>query len=573
MRSIREYKKTSILTSLFMVFEVIMEVFIPFLMADLIDIGITKGDQPTIIRIGSILVVSCLIAMFFGLTCGRFGAISSAGFAKNLRKDMFGNVQNFSFHNIDKFSSASIITRITMDVNFIQDTYQMILRLAVRSPVMLVFSLIMAFKIKPQLALVFLFMVPVLAIGLVFIFSKAHPIFKEVFEKFDDSNRVVQENLQGIRVVKSFNREEHEKKKYYKVATLIYEKFLSANLIVAFNAPLMQLCMYACILLISWFSAKFIIANTMTTGHLMSLITYTMQILNSLMMFSMVFTMITITRGPAQRVSELLEEKPVLANPENPIYTVKDGSIKFENVDFSYAMDKNKLCLMDINLEIKSGETVGIIGGTGSSKSSLVQLIPRLYDVVSGSVKIGGLDVREYDLESLRDQVAMVLQKNTLFSGTIKENLRWGNENATDEEIIDACTVTQAHSFVSAFPNGYDTYVEQGGVNLSGGQKQRLCIARALLKKPKIIILDDSTSAVDTRTDSMIRTSFKEQIPDTTKIIIAQRISSIENADKIIVMEGGRINGIGTHDELLKNNEIYKEVYTSQTKGGVSVDS
>lgn len=567
-KSIREYKKSSILTSTFMIAEVVMEVFIPFLMADLIDNGISKADPNKLIKTGIILVFSCFLAMFFGLTSGKFGAIASAGFAKNLRKDMFYKVQDYSFSNIDKFSTASIITRITMDVNFIQDTYQMILRLAVRSPIMFTFSLIMAFKIKHQLALIFLFVIPFLALGLVIIFSAAHPIFKKVFEEFDVSNNIVQENLLGIRVVKTFTREEYEKKKYFKVSDSIYQKFLKANQIVAFNAPLMMLSMYACMLLISWFGAQFIISNTMSTGHLMSLITYTLQILNSLMLFSQVLVMITITRGPAQRVSEILKEKPYISNPSDPIYSVKDGSIEFDKVDFSYTGDENKLCLMDVSLKIKSGETIGIIGGTGSSKSALVQLIPRLYDVSGGEIRVGGINVKDYDLETLRDKVAMVLQKNTLFSGTIKENLLWGNKDATEEQMIHACEVTQAHSFVSEFPDGYDTYVEQGGVNLSGGQKQRLCIARALLKNPNIIIMDDSTSAVDTKTDSMIRNSFKKEFPNTTKIIIAQRVSSISDADKIIVMKSGKVNGVGTHDELLNTNEIYKEVYMSQMKGG-----
>lgn len=572
-RSIREYKKASILTSVFMILEVIMEVLIPFIMADLIDNGIEKGDPKKLLSTGAILVVSCLIAMFFGLTCGRFGAAASTGFAKNLRKDMFYKVQDYSFSNIDKFSTASIITRINMDVSFIQDTYQMILRMAVRSPIMLSFSLVMAFQIRAQLAVIFFLAVPILALGLVIVFTKAYPIFRKVFEEFDVSSNVVQENLLGIRVVKTFIREKHEQAKYAKVSNSIYTKFVKANQIVAFNAPLMQFCMYACILLISWFGTKFIVARTMTTGHLMSLITYTMQILNSLMMFSQVLVMMTISRGPAQRVSEILQEEPSLTSPENPIYDVKDGSIEFDNVDFSYTGDKNKLCLMDVNLNIKSGQTIGILGGTGSSKSTLVQLIPRLYDVSGGSVKVGGLDVRDYDLKALRDQVAMVLQKNTLFSGTIKDNLKWGNENATDEEILHACTVTQSHKFISEFPDGYETHVEQGGVNLSGGQRQRLCIARALLKKPKIIILDDSTSAVDTKTESMIRTAFREEISETTKIIIAQRISSIIDADQIIIMNGGRIDDIGTHTQLLERNQIYQEVYDSQMKGGANNDN
>lgn len=567
-RSIREYTRPSVFTSLFMIAEVVMEVTIPFLMADLIDNGVSKADPARLIKTGVILVFLCLLAMFFGLMCGRFGAIASTGFAKNLRKDMFSKVQDYSFSNIDKFSTASIITRITMDVNYIQDTYQLILRMAVRSPIMFTFSLIMAFRIKSQLAMVFLIFIPILAAGLILTFSKAYPIFKKVFEEFDVSSNVVQENLLGIRVVKTFVREDFEKQKYYKVSDSIYRKFVKADRIVAFNAPLMTICMYACTLLISWFGTLFIVSHTMSTGNLMSLITYTLQILNSLMMFSQVLIMMTITRGPAQRVSEILEEKPSITSAPSAVMEVNDGSIEFNDVSFSYTGDKNKLCLMDINLKINSGDTIGIIGGTGSSKSTLVQLIPRLYEASSGEVMVGGVNVKEYDLKTLRDQVAMVLQKNTLFEGTIAENLRWGNENATEEEILHVCTVTQSIGFISEFPDGLNSHVEQGGVNLSGGQRQRLCIARAMLKNPKIIIMDDSTSAVDTKTDSMIRTSFREEIPDTTKIIIAQRISSISDADKIIIMKSGRIDAMGTHDELLKTNEIYKEIYTSQMKEG-----
>ena len=461
------------------------------------------------------------------------------------------------------------MTRLTTDITNIQNAYQMIIRVAVRCPVMLVFSLIMAFSINPELSLIFLCCIPVLGVGLYLIMSRAHPIFERVFKIYDKLNNVVQENLRGIRVVKSFVREDYEKEKFDAISEDIYNDFSKAEKILSFNMPLMQFCIYACMLLISWFGARLIVGSSMTTGQLMSLITYTMQILMSLMMLSMVFVMITISRASAERVVEILDEKSDLHNSENPVYEVKNGDIRFDNVEFSYKKGKGKPCLKNINLTIRSGETVGIIGGTGSSKSSLVQLIPRLYDVTKGSVSVGGVDVREYDIETLRNEVAMVLQKNVLFSGTIKENLRWGNENATDEELVHACRLAQADDFIRQFPDGYDTYIEQGGTNVSGGQKQRLCIARALLKKPKILILDDSTSAVDTKTDALIRKAMRTEIPGTTKIIIAQRVSSVENADKIIVLDEGEINAIGTHDELLKTNEIYREVYTSQQKGGL----
>lgn len=572
LRSVREYKKHSILAPVFVIFEVIMEVVIPLLMANLIDFGIDDGNLEYIVKMGVVLVVFALISLIFGILSGRSAAIASAGFAKNLRKDMYYKVQNFSFSNIDKFSTASIVTRLTTDVTNVQNAYMMIIRVAVRAPIMLICALVLAFNVNSSMALIFLCIVPILAVGLFFIMSKAHPIFERVFKTYDKLNNVVQENLYGIRVVKSFVREDHENEKFGKISKSIFKDFSKAERLLAWNMPLMQFCVYTCMLLISWFGARLIVLSGndpvvgMTTGQLMSLITYAMQILMSLMMLSMIFVMIIISRASMERITEILDEESDITNGENPVKEVKDGSIIFDNVSFAYKKDADKMCLSDISVSIKSGETVGIIGGTGSGKTSLVNLIPRLYDVTKGKLTVGGLDVKDYDIEALRDSVAVVLQKNVLFSGTIKENLRWGNENATDEEIVNVCKLAQADSFVSTFPKGYDTYIEQGGTNVSGGQKQRLCIARALLKKPKILILDDSTSAVDTKTDALIIKAFAEEIPDTTKIIIAQRISSIENADKIIVMDDGGINAVGTHEELLKTNEIYREVYTSQTK-------
>jgi ATP-binding cassette subfamily B protein len=565
---VAEYKKDTILSPVYVTCEVIMEVLIPFLMAKLIDDGINVGNMSVVWKFGIILVVFALISLMFGSLAGRSAAIASSGFAKNLRKKMYYGVQDFSFSNIDKFSTASLITRLTTDITNVQNAFQMIIRIAVRSPVMLIFALIMAFTINPQLSLIFLAIIPILGGGLFFIAIYVHPTFERVFRTYDKLNNVVQENLRGIRVVKSYVREEHEKEKFFDISNTIFKDFSYAEKILAFNSPLMQFAMYSCMLLISWFGAKLIIGSVMTEGDLVSMFTYTMQILMSLMMLSMVFVMIIISRASAERIVQVLDEKSDLANPEHPVTTVKDGAVCFKNVNFSYARDAKKLCLSGINLDIASGETIGILGSTGSSKTSLVQLIPRLYDVSDGAVTVGGVDVRDYDIESLRQQVAMVLQKNILFTGTVKENLRWGKADATDEEMVRACQMSQADGFIRSLPNGYDTLVEEGGSNLSGGQKQRLCIARALLKNPKILILDDSTSAVDTNTDALIRKTFREEIPDMTKFIITQRISSIEDADKIIVMDGGKINAIGTHAQLLRENPIYQEVYTSQTKGG-----
>lgn len=574
MKSIREYKKDSIMSPLMVTMEVIMEVIIPVLMARLIDFGIEAQNLGYIWKMGILLAVTAMISLMFGVLSGKYAAKASAGFAKNLRKDMYYNVQNFSFSNIDKFSTASIVTRLTTDVTNVQNAYQMIIRMAVRAPIMLLFSMVMAFQVNDEMSLIFLGTAPVLAVGLFFIMTHAHPIFERVFRTYDKLNNVVQENLHGIRVVKSYVREEHEIEKFEKISTSIYDDFSLAEKLIAFNMPLMQLCVYVCMLLVSWFGAKLIVStgndpvNGMSTGQLMSLITYAMQILMSLMMLSMVIVMITISRASMERIVEILKEESDLKNGPSPVTEVKDGSVVFDHVSFSYTGKKDKMCLKDINLNIRSGETIGVIGGTGAAKTSLVQLIPRLYDVTEGRLLVGGLDTREYDIEALRDQVAMVLQKNVLFSGTIKENLRWGDASASDEELVRVCKLAQADDFIQTFPDKYDTYIEQGGSNVSGGQKQRLCIARALLKKPKILILDDSTSAVDTRTDAMIRKAFREEIPDTTKFIIAQRISSVQDADRIIVMDKGEISAVGTHEQLLQTNKIYQEVYYSQVKGG-----
>lgn len=575
LRSVREYKTSSLLAPLFVTCEVILEVIIPMLMANLIDFGIEAGNMQYILKMGLALIIFCIVSLTFGALSGKYAAVASAGFAKNLREDMYNKVQEYSFSNIDKFSTASIVTRLTTDITNIQNAYMMSIRVAVRCPIMLIFALFMAFQINSHLAPIFVIAIPILAVGLVIIISNAKRIFERIFRTYDKLNNVVQENLHGIRVVKSFVREDHETEKFCSVSKEIYQDFSKAEKILAFNAPLMQFCAYGCMLLISWLGAKLIVASGnnpavgMTTGDLTSMFSYTMQILMSLMMFSMVFVMITISYASMERAEEILDEKSDLHNPENPVYEVKDGSIEFDHVNFVYGKNADKLCLDNVNLKIPSGATVGIIGGTGSSKSTLVQLIPRLYDATEGAVKVGGRDVREYDIESLREEVAMVLQKNVLFSGTIKDNLRWGKEDATDEEMRHVCQLAQADEFIQTFPDGYDTYIEQGGTNVSGGQKQRLCIARALLKKPKILILDDSTSAVDTKTDALIRMAFREEIPNTTKIIIAQRISSVEDADLILVLDDGKINGMGTHQELLANNEIYREVYESQQKGGL----
>lgn len=576
MESIREYKKASILTPIFVTVEVVMEVLIPFVMASLIDKGIEAGSMSVIWKYGILLLVLAMISLAFGTLAGHQASIASCGLSKNLRKDMYYRIQNFSFSNIDKFSTASIVTRLTTDVTNVQNAYQMIIRIAFRAPIMLVFALVMSFTINVKISLIFLATVPVLGFVLIWLAQHVHPYFERVFRTYDRLNEVVQENLHGVRVVKSFIREEHEDEKFGKISQKIYKDFAKAEKMLAFNMPSMMTAIDICLLAVAWIGAKAIIvsgnvkgvAGGLTTGELMSLFTYALQILMCLMMISMVFVMIIIARSSAERIVEILEEESDIRNKENPVTEVADGSVEFENVEFYYAKKADKPVLDNINLKINSGETIGIIGGTGSAKSSLVQLIPRLYDVTGGDVKVGGLDVRDYDLETLRDSVAMVLQKNILFSGTIKENLRWGNEKATDEELIHACELAQADDFVQTFPHKYDTYIEQGGNNVSGGQKQRLCIARALLKKPKILILDDSTSAVDTKTDALIRKAFREEIPDTTKIIIAQRVSSIEDADQIIVLDDGKIAGVGTSEELLQTNEIYREVYESQVKGG-----
>lgn len=566
---IKDCKKDAILTPIFVILEVVMEVVIPYLMAKIIDVGIQNSDVKYIIEIGAFLILSAIFSLVFGMLSGRFAAKASAGYARNLRKAMFDKVQTYAFENIDKFSTSSLITRMTTDVTNVQMAFQMIIRILVRAPIMLIFALIMSFTISTKLACIFLVAIPVLGFLLIFIAKKAHPHFETVFKKYDELNRVVQENLSGIRVVKAYAKEELEKKKFKEVNDKVYQFFKKAQKVVAFNSPVMQLTIYTCILLISWIGAQTIVGGQMQTGQLSSIITYAYQILMSLMMLSMVFVMVIISQSSTERIIEVLEEKPAIKNKENTIKEVKDGSISFENVSFCYSdeKDKDKFALRNINLEIKAGETVGIIGGTGSSKSTLVQLIPRLYEVTKGKVKVGGVDVKDYDLNVLRDSVSMVLQKNVLFSGTISENLRWGNQDADDEELERVCKLAQADDFIKQFPAKYETVLDQGGTNVSGGQKQRICIARALLKKPKILILDDSTSAVDTKTDALIRRAFREEIPNTTKIIIAQRITSIEDADKIIVLDDGKIDGIGTSEELLKTNKIYKEVYESQMKG------
>ncbi len=578
-RSIREYKKESILTPLFIIIEVIMECLLPFVVSDLINYlqnlangKVTATGGEIILRItitGLILVAMAFASLFGGAMAARFGAKAGAGFAKNLRKDVYYRIQEFSFANIDKFSTPSLVTRLTTDITNIQQAYMMIIRLAVRCPLLLIFSVIFAFSYHPTLPLLFLAIIPVVAIGLIFIFKFSHPLFVKVFNKYDALNNTVQENVRGMRVVKAYVREDYEQEKFDKASTDVMNDFIKAEKIVGLNNPLMMLAMYTSFTLLMYFGARIIIGSNgadLNIGDLTSLSTYSMQILSSLMMFSFVFMMCVISSESATRVCEILEEKPTLSNPENPLYEVSNGDVTFNNVSFKYKEDADRYALENINLEIKSGETIGILGGTGSAKSSLIQLISRLYDVSDGEVLVGDHDVREYDLKTLRDNVAVVLQKNVLFSGTIKENLRWGNLEATDEEMVEACKLAQADEFIQTFPDKYDTYIEQGGSNVSGGQKQRLCIARALLKKPKILILDDSTSAVDTKTDALIRQGLKEFIPSTTKIIIAQRVSSVQDADKIIVMDNGTIDQIGNHETLLRENKIYQEVYYSQNK-------
>lgn len=571
-KCIREYKKESILTPVYMAGEVFMEVAITYVLSLLIDRGITPGNMGEILRIGGLLILCALVSLAFGVMSGRSAAVASTGFAKNVRQDMYYNIQTFSFANIDKFSTASLITRLTTDVTRMQHAYMMLIRIAIRSPLMLIFSLIMSFRINARIATVFLCAVPVLGLGIYIMMSKAHPIYERVFKTYDELNRVVQENLRGIRVVKAFVREDHEREKFGKVSDTIYRDFSRAEKITTFGSPLMQASVYTCILLSSWLGARMIVAGSMTTGQLMSVLTYAMSILTSLMMLSMVLMMLIISRASAERICEVLNEKTDIADGPNAETVIPDGSVDFDGVSFSYGGRGGRSCLENIDLHIRSGETIGLIGGTGSGKSTLVQLIPRLYDVTEGCVRVGGRDVREYDIETLRNAVSMVLQKNELFSGTVEENLRWGNENATMEEIRHAAKVAQADGFIMAMPEGYDSEMEQGGSNVSGGQKQRLCIARALLKNPKILILDDSTSAVDTATDRAIRDAFRNEMPDVTKIIIAQRISSVQDADRIIVMDNGRITDFGTHDELLNRCCIYREVYESQQKGGGDFD-
>lgn len=566
--AIRDNKKASILAPIFVCVEVLFEVLIPVVMAVLIDKGIDAGDQGEILRLGGILIVMAVCALIFGVLAGGAAADASAGLARNLRHDIYHHVQNFSFANIDKFSTAGIVTRLTTDVTNVQNAYQMIIRVAVRAPVMLVFAFAMTVYISPRLATIYLCAIPILGIGLALIISRVHGLFTQVFDTYDELNNVVQENLTGIRVVKSFVREDFEKKKFGTISEKLFRGFLKAERLIILNMPLMQFCVYACLLLISWIGARLVVGGSMTTGALTSMFNYTFQILMSLMMLSMVMVMVIMARSSAERIEEILEEESSLKSKPDGVREVPDGSVDFENVSFSYVNDPHNTSLNHMDLHIRSGETVGILGGTGASKTTLVQLIPRLYDVTVGTVKVGGIDVREYDLEVLRNEVAMVLQKNTLFSGTIKENLRWGNEHASDEEIERVCRLAQADPFIQEMPDKYDTYIEQGGTNVSGGQKQRLCIARALLKKPKILILDDSTSAVDTKTDALIRQAFREEIPDTTKFIIAQRISSVQDADHILVLDDGHISAYGTHEELLKTSQIYQEVFASQQKGG-----
>ncbi len=567
-RSIREYKWAALLSPACMVGEVTMEIFIPLVLAELLRQGIEPGNMPAVWKYGGLLALCALCSLLFGVASAFFAAYASTGFARNLRHDMFHKVQTYDFSNIDKLSTSSIVTRLTSDVAMLQMTFQMSIRMIFRTPVMLVMALIMAFRISPRLSVIYCIVLPLLAAGLMILIKLVHPIFEKVFKTYDKLNNVVQENVRGVRVVKSFVRENREMEKFDETSNSIYRDFTRAERIMAFNNPLMQFAVYTSIIVISYLGAKMVVGGQLDAAALTTMFTYTSQILMGLMMMSMVFVMFTMSRAPMQRAYELLMEESDLKNPENPVNTVENGSIDFENVSFRYAKSAGRNALDDINLHIESGMTVGILGGTGSSKSTLVQLIPRLYDVTEGTLKVGGVDVRDYDIQALREQVSMVLQKNVLFSGTIKENLRWGNPEATDEEMEHACRLACAHDFITSFPDGYDTHIEQGGTNVSGGQKQRLCIARALLKKPKILILDDSTSAVDTHTDAMIRKAFREEIPDITKLIIAQRVASVQDADLIVVLDGGKIAATGTHETLLQTSDIYREVYESQVKGG-----
>ena len=572
LKEVKEYKFASIITPCFMVLEVAMEMMIPFLMASIIDKGVEVGNMTHIYKVGGLMIVIAVIGLLAGLGGARYGAMASTGFAKNLREKMFNHIQTFSFANIDKFSTAGLVTRMTTDITNIQNAYQMILRMCVRTPITLVCAMAMSFYISKELASVYLVAVLVLGVILVFIMKNATKYFSQAFPRYDDMNSAVQENVSAIRVVKAYVREKEETEKFRKTSKNIHDLFVKAEKVISFNAPAMSITVYSCILLISWIGAKMIVAENLSTGELMSMLAYCMNILMSLMMLSMVFVMITMSMAAVKRVYEVLSEESNIQNPVEPIYEVPDGSVQFKNVNFAYKKDAEGFVLKDINLDIKSGETIGVMGGTGSSKTSLVNLISRLYDVTEGEVLEGGHNVKDYDMETLRNQVSVVLQNNVLFSGTILDNLRWGNSEATYEDCVRACKLACADEFIQRFPDGYETKIERGGTNVSGGQKQRLCIARALLKNPKVLILDDSTSAVDTATDAKIRKAFAEEIPNTTKFIIAQRVSSVKNADRIIVMEDGEVNGFGTHEELLASNEIYREVYESQTKGGGDFD-